>query len=165
MVLKNIIYEDFVNYKKPSMFLIFPKCSFKCDKENGSALCQNSALTKEPDLNVDKEWVIKSYLNNPISEAIVCGGLEPMDSILDLLSFIDCLRHGHDCNDPIVIYTGYTEEELEKGEYGGYVSDLAKNYWENIKKYGNIIVKFGRYRPNNKPHYDEILGVQLISDN
>jgi len=30
---------------------------------------------------------------------------------------------------------------------------------------GNIIVKFGRYRPNQEKHYDKILGVFLASDN
>ena len=33
MKLKNIIYEDFVNYKKISMFILTTTCSFKCEKE------------------------------------------------------------------------------------------------------------------------------------
>ena len=41
---------------------------------------------------------------------------------------------------------------------------LNKAYWNKIKSYG-IIVKFGRFRPNQEPHYDEVLGVNLISDN
>ena len=36
--------------------------------------------------------------------------------------------------------------------------------WETIKDYG-VIVKFGRFRPNQEKHYDEVLGVYLISDN
>ena len=31
MKLKNIIYEDFVNYKKTSMFILTTACSFKCE--------------------------------------------------------------------------------------------------------------------------------------
>ena len=29
----------------------------------------------------------------------------------------------------------------------------------------NIILKTGRFIPNHKPHYDDVLGVNLISDN
>ena len=35
MKLKGLIDEDFVNYKDPSLFLIFPFCTFKCEKECG----------------------------------------------------------------------------------------------------------------------------------
>jgi hypothetical protein len=31
--------------------------------------------------------------------------------------------------------------------------------------YKNIIIKYGRYIPNQTPHYDEVLGVYLASDN
>lgn len=48
MRLKGIIHEDFVNYKKPAMVLEFPFCSFKCDKECGKCVCQNSLLAKNP---------------------------------------------------------------------------------------------------------------------
>ena len=36
---------------------------------------------------------------------------------------------------------------------------------EDLLKFSNIIIKFGRYIPGQKPHYDEILGVNLASDN
>ena len=35
MKIKNIIEEDFVNYKVPSMFIATSRCDFKCDKECG----------------------------------------------------------------------------------------------------------------------------------
>ena len=54
--------------------------------------------------------------------------------------------------DPIVIYTGYTEDEV-------------KEKFSPIYLYENIIIKYGRYIPNQKSHYDEILGVNLASDN
>ena len=54
--------------------------------------------------------------------------------------------------DDIVIYTGYTEKELN-----GYLNKL--------KNIPNLILKFGRFIPNNIAHYDEILGVELASDN
>ena len=39
MLVKGIIDEDFVNYKKPSMYIAMPNCSFKCDKDCGRAVC------------------------------------------------------------------------------------------------------------------------------
>ena len=42
MKIKGLITEDFVNYKKASMTIIFPYCTFKC----GEDYCQNSPLTK-----------------------------------------------------------------------------------------------------------------------
>lgn len=166
MKIKGITDECFTDYKKPSLYIAFPNCSFKCDKENGNQYCQNWSLTKEPTVEVDKEALLQRYVNNPITEAIVLGGLEPFDSQLDLYPFIDCARRQFKITDPIIIYTGYTEEELEQGNFG-VIHDITcqKQYWHNIKNSGNIIVKFGRYRPNDKPHYDDILGVSLASNN
>ena len=152
MILKNIIFEDFLQYKKPSMFLIFPYCDFKCDRENGNRICQNWAINKEPNLDIDIEKIINNYISNPITHSIVCGGLEPIESWSELLSFIKAFRAVS--NDDIVIYTGYTEESLS--DKIQTIKDL------NIT---NIIIKFGRYRPNQEKHYDDILGVMLASDN
>ena len=44
MKIKGIIAEDFVNYKKPSMFIGFPTCTWKCEKECGIEMCQNKGL-------------------------------------------------------------------------------------------------------------------------
>jgi hypothetical protein len=152
MKLKGIIEEDFVQYKKPSMFLIFPKCSFKCDKECGRPICQNGALANSEEIEIDiKQDIIWKYMNNPITEAIVCGGLEPFDSWEDLKCLIMNLRYY--TPDDIVIYTGYKEEEVDK--------DILS--WLDL--YGNIIIKFGRFIPNRPTKYDKILGVTLASDN
>ena len=35
MEIKNLIDEDFCNYKKPAMLIATSKCNFKCDKECG----------------------------------------------------------------------------------------------------------------------------------
>ena len=150
MIVKGIITEDFVNYKEPCMTIEFPYCDFKCDKENGNQLCQNWALQFEPNIDISVSRIAEMYLENTITKAIVLQGLEPFYDTTVLYELIDCLRNATD--DPIIIYTGYTEEELEK--------DL-----ELLKFYGNIIVKFGRFRPNQKVHYDEVLGVNLASDN
>lgn len=155
MKTRGVIFEDFINYKKPSMYLIFPNCDFKCDRECGRPVCQNSALAHSPVIDVDKDEIIEEYLNNPITEAIVMAGLEPFDSPLDLVPFIDALRRQYNCDDDIVIYTGYTEDELE--------SNMSYNYIRN--NYDNIIVKFGRFKPDEELHLDKLLGVRLASPN
>ena len=154
MIIKGLVEEDFINYKKPSMFIIFTKCSFKCDQEAGCTVCQNSTLAHEPDIEISIDIIIKKYQNNPITSAIVCGGLEPFDTSVELMDLIFQFRKI--TNDDIVIYTGYTEQELEK--------DLSFLY-NFIKQYPNIIIKFGRFIPNQESHYDEVLGVELASPN
>ena len=150
MKVKGLIDEDWVNYKKPSMHIAFPRCSFKCDKECGRQVCQNSALANEKNIEITVDKIIDRYMTNPITKALVCGGLEPFDSWEDLQCLI--LNFRHLTSDPIIIYTGYEEEEL-------------KNNIEELKKFNNIIIKFGRYLPNQNSIYDELLGVVLASNN
>lgn len=150
MILKGIIFEDFINYKKPSMVLEFPKCSFKCEKECGIKMCQNSSLVSEPNITVDVEKVVDYYINNPITSAIVMQGLEPFDTYPQLLEFIKELRKQTD--DDVVIYTGYYKNEIE-------------NHIKELSQFKNIVVKFGRYIPNKQGRYDETLGINLASDN
>lgn len=148
IILKGIIDEDFVNYRVPSMTLMFPYCSFKCNKE----LCQNSSLAKEHNIEIEVDKICIRYINNPISEAIVCQGLEPLDSFEDLVLFIHCLRYKYNNYDPIVIYTGYNKDEI-----------LDKI--DTLMGYENIVMKYGRYVSGQKSHWDSVLGVNLISDN
>ena len=152
MLIKFLVEEDFVNYKKPSMFIGFPTCNWKCEKECGQkGLCQNSPLATTPSFDMHYECIVKRYVHNPLSKAIVFGGLEPMDSWEDLAKLVDEFRKW--VNDDIVIYTGYYEPEIsDKIEY------LRQNY-------NNIIVKFGRFIPNQDSHFDEVLGVNLASPN
>lgn len=154
MQIKGLRDEDFVNYRKPSMFIIFPFCSFKCDKENGCNLCQNSHLAQEPIIEISINNLITRYVSNPLTKSIVCGGLEPFDSANDLLDLVDTTREWYGIKDDIIIYTGYTEEELQD------------NFtFQQIIKYPNIVIKFGRFRPGHSGHYDEVLGVKLSSEN
>lgn len=150
MKIKELVDEDFVNYKKPSMFIGFPICSFKCEKECGEHCCQNSALAQAMTIDIDVNYIIERYLSNKITSAIVCGGMEPMDSWEDLQCFIMNFRYWS--NDDIVIYTGFYKDEIED-----------KIQW--LKLYGPIVVKYGRFIPNQQSHYDEILGVKLASNN
>ena len=150
MLVKNIIYEDFVNYKKPSMFIIFPFCTFKCEQESGVYCCQNKDLTQQNNIKISTKDIIQKYIGNPITSAIVCGGLEPFNSWSDLIDLVSMLREY--TYDDIVIYTGYNKSEIEK-------------YIEYLKEYKNIIIKFGRFIPDSEQKYDEVLGVTLASSN
>lgn len=151
MLIKGVIDEDFINYRKPSMVIMCYSCTFKCDKECGKQVCQNSALANTPNINVCVEDLLQRYINNPITNAVVFGGLEPFDTWEEVYEFIKKIRK--QSADDIVIYTGYTEEEI-------------KSILQTLKtEFCNIIVKFGRYIPNQKPHFDEVLGVNLASEN
>ena len=152
MELKGIIDYDCVNYKVPCLTLMFPKCDFKCDKLNGSQVCQNCALAKEKTLQISVERIYDYYLKNPLTKAFCFQGLEPFDSFDDLLHFVISIRIKYDCQDPIVIYTGYYPEEVS-------------NYVKELKQYSNIIVKWGRFIMNHQPHFDDVLGVTLASEN
>lgn len=145
--------EDFVNYKKPSMYLAFPNCTFKCEKECGKRVCQNNTLATSPAIETKIMTVINRYLSNPITKAVVCSGLDPIDSWANLKTFIAEFRRFSE--DDIVIYTGYTEEEVNKM---GVLQYLKRNHT-------NIIMKFGRFIPDSTERYDEVLGVVLASDN
>lgn len=73
-----------------------------------------------------------------------------MDQLDELISIISLFRGK--VRDDIVIYTGYTEAEL---------ADTVTA----IAPFGNIIIKYGRFIPGQNPHFDDVLGVKLASDN
>ena len=149
--IRGLIEEDFVNYKKPSMYIAFPYCTFKCDKECGYSVCQNSSLvTNSEIINIDEQKIVNRYIDNPITTSIVISGLEPFDSYKDLFILIKAFREK--TLDDIVIYTGYNKNEIE-------------NSIEELKQFKNIFVKFGRFIPNQQKHYDNILQVNLASPN
>ena len=150
MLIKFLMDEDFVNYKKCSMFIGFPYCTFKCDRENGVQLCHNSQLTQQQNIDYPIFKIVDRYINNPLTHAIVFGGLEPFDSFQDLFELIKMFRE--QTEDDIVVYTGYYLEEIEE-------------YINLLKQIPNIVIKVGRYIPNRPSKYDEILGVTLASDN
>lgn len=150
MKIKGLIDEDFVNYKKPSMFISTYTCSFKCCEGCGQAVCQNLPLVSQPTIEIDNADLAVRYLNNDITQAVVIGGLEPFDDFADLNRFITCFRSF--CGDDIIIYTGYNEDEIS-------------HYVEKIKWAKNIYIKYGRFVPDQQLHYDEVLGVKLASDN
>lgn len=163
MLIKGLIDEDFANYRKPSMYIAFPKCSFKCDKEAGCSICQNSSLAHEKDIDISYVEIVNRYINNDITKAVIMSGLEPFDSWQNLLRLIEFFRQQTD--DDIVIYTGYTEEELSDKLLYMKKTDEYLIAQGRVPIYKNIIIKFGRFIPNQEKHYDKVLGVELASPN
>jgi pyruvate-formate lyase-activating enzyme len=150
MIINQLIDEDFVNYKKASMYIGFPKCDFKCERECGMRVCQNGLLAMSPTKEIDTLLLTSRYMSNFITSAIVIAGLEPFDTWDQLVDLVKEFRQRTE--DDIVIYTGYYKDEI-------------KDYIKQLKDYVNIMIKFGRYIPSQQPHYDEVLGVNLASDN
>lgn len=168
MKLRYLIDEDFINYKKPAMVLGFPNCSLKCNIDCGEDVCQNQPIKDMKLVEVSAEDVCKRYLDNGITKAVVCQGLEPFDSPFELTEIVDELRNKFSCDDDIVIYTGYTEEECEgivRKEYRDVNFARLHAVYKQLCRYKNIIVKFGRYIPGRTKVFDRVLGVELASDN
>lgn len=113
-------------------------------------MCQNSVLAHSKAIEYSVEDIVARYQANPISHAIVCAGLEPFDSWRDLLDLVKAFRKVSE--DDIVIYTGYYPIEV-------------KMVLDELKKFTNIIIKFGRFVPGYEKHYDELLGISLASPN
>lgn len=154
MWVKAIIDEDFTNYKKPSMFIGTVSCSGKCCVEAGIPLsvCQNDGWRSRAPFVVQDTEICIRYLSNPITEAIVIGGLEPFEQTDELVNLLRTLRTVFGCMDDVVIYTGYYEHEI--------ASEI-----EMLRQFPNIILKTGRYLPEQQSHYDDVTGAWLASDN
>lgn len=152
MKIKAIVDEGFQDYKLPYMYIAMPHCNFKCCTEANIPIetCQNSEISKQDTIDISIKDIIKRYINNPITRAVVIAGLEPFDNAIEVLDLVYQFRKKSD--DDIVIYTGYNRIEVE--------------CWrESLEIYNNIIIKYGRYIPNKPNRFDDVLGVALVSDN
>ena len=152
MIVKMVKTEWYQDYKLPSMFIAANQCNWKCERDCGLRVCQNNNLAKINSIDISIRSIIESYLDNPITSAIIWGGLEPFEQFNDLVSFIKILRWNYMCDDFVIVYTGFNKDEI--------LPQIAE-----LSYYKNIIVKFGRFVPNQKKHYDDILGVYLASPN
>lgn len=153
MRVKGIVEEDFVNYKVPSMFITSCFCDFKCCVESDLDIevCQNAPLVQSESKEIPDETIYQHYTDNPISQAIVIGGMEPFLQFEEVCSLIALFREHNDHSD-FVIYTGY------------YPDEIAEQL-RLLEPFGNIVVKFGRFIPNRPHRYDDVLGIELSSDN
>ena len=138
------INETFNDYKKTGLYIAFTKCKLNCFG------CQNIELKDKIPLEIDVDDLSKFIINNPIIDSIICSGLNPMDSFLELQMLIHKIRRFSKMD--IVIYTGYKEKDLD---------------WQiiSLKQYPNIIIKFGEYIKERDYIFDEVLQVTLASDN
>ena len=152
MRLKTYIDESFEYYKDPVLLIATTTCDFKCCIENNipNTVCQNEPWSHKPNYEIPNTMLIQMYNNNPITKAICFAGFEPFKQWDDMKTFVSEFRETND--DLLIYYTGYYPEEIQD-----------KIDW--LKQYPNIIIKFGRFVPNKEKHYDEILGVELVSPN
>lgn len=150
MRIKTLLDEDVVNFKKTSMFIGTAFCDWKCCKQLGEdiCLCQNSPIAGQKTIDFSNQKIVQRYLNNPLTNGIVIAGLEPFLQFDQVFDLIRLLREK--TKDDIVIYTGYYKQQI-------------KDQIEKLKQFKNIIVKFGRYKPNQPDHYDRLLGVRLAN--
>jgi organic radical activating enzyme len=153
MLIKDIVDENFSDYKKPSMYIATCFCTFKCciEQELPVTICQNQPIAQQSNIDISTDAIFRRYISNSISQAIVVAGLEPMLQFEEIYALIGYFRKNN-CDDEFIIYTGYYPNEI-------------KNEIEKLKDYNNIIIKYGRYIPNSKSKYDYVLGINLISDN
>lgn len=158
----DIKYTDVADYKKSSMMLAMPYCDNKCwieleKKFPGKYpkdICQNYALHSEKIFHASIDQIIELYMKDPLTHAIIFAGFEPLLSQTDLILFIEKFRKVS--QDDIVIFTGYNEDEKTYRVFLDHLNAIGAT---------NIIMKFGRYIPDEEPHFDEVLGVKLASSN
>lgn len=140
------------HYYKNGLLIGTVSCSFKCLHEQNLpiTICQNSHIFNLPNIENDIDLIIEKYLNNKLQECIIFAGLEPFDQFEEIYNFIEIFRKSN--KDDIVIYTGYLENEI-------------KDIILKLKKYNNIIIKFGRFLKDSEKIFDNTLKVKLASKN
>lgn len=82
---------------------------------------------------------------------VIVTKIEPILQFSEVLDLIYTFRN-NGCFDDFVIYTGYYPSEI-------------KYEIEELERCENIVIKYGRFTPNQEKHYDEVLGVWLASNN
>lgn len=160
MKLIDIKSDNTTDYKKTALFIAFPYCSGKCGE-----LCQNKrlmTLSKNALKDVDITTIVEFYDSLKTHNSVVMGGLEPLDSIDDVITIIYNICNVQKPTD-IVIYTGYTDQE-----YLYNFEDKLINAYKTAKNLKNkqLIVKVGRFDPSIKENYlNKTLGVKLATSN
>ena len=154
MRLKTLEDENFTNFKDVTMTIGTISCNGKCciEADIPICVCLNDSWRAAPVMDIPNVTLCNRYLSNPMTKGIVFAGLEPFEQYEEVKGFINTLRNEMRCNDPVIIYTGYYKDEIQKQV-------------EELSQFENIIIKFGRYIPNMESRYDEVLGVTLASNN
>lgn len=148
-----IIKETVNDYKKTALLIGVKTCDYKCCIEQNidNSICHNYNLDNEEEVDLSTQSLISRVLKNKLINAVIFGGKEPMlDKYFnDMLDVIECLRDKSEID--IVIYTGYYKHEISEKI-------------EKLKKFNNIIVKFGRFKLNGKKRFDNVLGIELNNE-
>lgn len=149
--LRKVTAEDRVIYRLPSMVLYCCFCDFRCwpDKDNNP--CANAPYGKYPIVDVSFDRILRSYKKRESTRAIAIAGFEPLAQFEEVKNLIEFLRNGG-VPDDVVIYTGYYPGEI-------------KEQLDELRRFGNVVVKFGPFVPGLEGRYDEVLGVTLPSGN
>lgn len=138
------VFENFTDYNKISMYIFGTTCRLNCRN------CFHDHTRSYANKEVNEEELADYILSNKLVKAVLFSGLNWLDQIDDLISFISIFRQKS--NNDVVIYTGYTEDE-------------SFEYIKRLKKFDNIIIKFGRYVPGTEQIFDSTLGITLNSNN
>jgi uncharacterized radical SAM superfamily protein len=137
------IRETFVDYKKTGLYVSGSRCDLKCKE------CFNENLKHSPTIKINPIQFVEDYIiKNQVIESVIFSGLNWFDKFEDLIQLVNCIRVKSDID--IVIYTGYKESEV-------------LNEIDMLKENKNIIVKFGRFIPNQEPIWDELGGIYLAN--
>ena len=157
MRVRKLLTERFQDYKLPCMYLASCFCDWKCCPDH-PYICQNHPVAQMPVTDIPDDEILDQYVNNPITGAIVIAGLEPMLQVREVDNLIRrTVERG--IHTTFVIYTGYTKDEV-RGI--GFFDELKTT---GFGKDVQVVMKYGRYVPGQEPHFDEVLGVDLASDN
>ena len=157
MRVRKLLTERFQDYKVPSMYLADCFCDWKCCPDR-PYVCQNHPVAKMPITDIPDDDILDTYTADPITEAIVIAGLEPLLQPHEVCALIQrAVERG--IKTTFVIYTGYDKEEVRRN---GFFDELKRTGFGNGV---SVVMKYGRYIPDQQPHFDETLGVELASDN
>ena len=113
-------------------------------------ICQNNHLSSTQTQEISIKDLIKDFNKNKLQDCVIFAGLEPMLQFDEIINFIKEFRKTN--KEDIVIYTGYNENEVQ-------------DKIEILKQFKDIYVKFGRYMQGLPKVFDNVLKVELISNN
>lgn len=167
MKLFDVKTDDITDYKETSLLLCFPHCSGKCTGCHSQHLITKYQEHPEEIKNYPLISICKLYNQLDTHSAIVMAGLEPLDSLEDVLSVIQCITAICDKHTTFVIYTGYNKQEYTQ-KFEKKIVDTLINFNDIYSKLNDLVVKVGRYDKTDSSdsgYFNYTLGVKLATSN
>lgn len=157
MRVRKLLTERFQDYKFPCMYISACWCDWKCCPDHPD-ICQNSPVARMPIKDIPDDEILDLYESDPITQAIVIAGLEPLIQANEVIGLI---RRAVERNirTTFIIYTGYTADEAQAAGFHDML--CTTGFGSGV----NVVIKYGRFIPGRQPHLDSLLGVELVSDN